>query len=179
MWNRSTFSVCLVVFCAATTISEHSRGSDVLKSEWYVFAGTGSADSPVASKPTDPKTVALRNVYGIEVTADSIYFSTVDDHSIWKSDHQGTSLVRIAGTGELGYSGDGGPASQATFNAPHEIRVDERGNVYVADTRNHCIRRIDAETGSSKRLPAMAPPVFGATTNVDRKPDLISHTASC
>ena len=117
------------------------------KRNWTVFAGTGDASSPVAIKPADPKTVALRNVYGIETKGKSILLSTVDDHSIWQMDRAGKHVLRIAGTGQLGYEGDDGLASSATFNAPHEIRVDRRGNVYIADTRNHCIRMIHWDTG--------------------------------
>lgn len=119
---------------------------------WSIFAGTGNPESPLAINPSDPKSVALQNVYGIEVTADGIVFSTVDDHSIWKCDLNGTVIQRIAGTGQQGFSGDGGPALQATFNAPHEIRADASGNLYIADTRNHSIRRIDAATGVIETL---------------------------
>jgi len=99
-------------------------------------------------------------VYGIEVTDDAIYFSTVDDHSIWKCDHAGTAIHRVAGTGKLGYSGDGGAALEATFNAPHEIRVDRNGDIYVADTRNHCIRRINAADGTVETLAGDGRPGF-------------------
>ncbi|WP_442507171.1 hypothetical protein SH528x_006074 [Novipirellula sp. SH528] len=63
-----------------------------------------------------------------------------------KSEGDGASVIRVAGCGEKGYSGDGGSALQATFNWPHEVRVDARGDLFVADTRNHVIRRIDAKT---------------------------------
>lgn len=53
---------------------------------------------------------------------------------------------RIAG-GAYGYSGDNGPASAATFDNPAGIAVDGSGNLFVADTFNHCIRRIDGRTG--------------------------------
>jgi len=134
--------------------------STVRAGDWKVFAGTGKADSPVAETPSDPKTVALQNVYGIEVTEDALYFSTVDDHSIWKCARDGSSMVRIAGTGKQGYSGDGGPALKATFNAPHEIRVDPQGNVYIADTRNHCVRRINADDGTVETLAGDGQPGF-------------------
>ena len=52
-----------------------------------------------------------------------------------------------AGTGERGYSGDGGPALRATWGAPKAIRCDRQGNVLVVDTENHAIRRIDAGSG--------------------------------
>ena len=47
----------------------------------------------------------------------------------------------------LGYSGDGGPALDATWAGPKGIRCDAAGNVIVVDTENHAIRRIDATTG--------------------------------
>jgi hypothetical protein len=51
----------------------------------------------------------------------------------------------IAGTGEGGYGGDGGPATKALLNAPHDIAFDAEGNLLVADTFNHRIRRIDRQ----------------------------------
>ena len=52
----------------------------------------------------------------------------------------------IAGTGELGYTGDGGPAIQSTWAGPKGIRCDANGNIIVTDTENHAIRKIDAVT---------------------------------
>lgn len=56
-------------------------------------------------------------------------------------------MSTFAGNGERGYSGDGGPALEATWGAPKAIRCDRQGNVIVVDTENHAIRRIDAATG--------------------------------
>ena len=56
-------------------------------------------------------------------------------------------IMRIAGTGGPGYSGDGGPASTSTLNAPSGIALDGAGNLYIADTGNNVIRRISAVTG--------------------------------
>jgi streptogramin lyase len=56
-------------------------------------------------------------------------------------------IDRYAGTGKKGYTGDGGPAKEATFDGPKEIEIDKDGNVYVVDTENEAIRRIDAKTG--------------------------------
>ncbi len=57
-------------------------------------------------------------------------------------------ITTIAGTGEQGYTGDGGPAVWATTNGPKAIRCDGGGNIYVVDTENHAIRRIDREGGN-------------------------------
>ena len=56
-------------------------------------------------------------------------------------------MTTLAGTGERGYGGDGGPAITATWGAPKALRCDLQGNVLVVDTENHAIRRIDAVTG--------------------------------
>jgi DNA-binding beta-propeller fold protein YncE len=56
-------------------------------------------------------------------------------------------MSTIAGTGEPGYSGDGGPATRALLNNPFDLAFDPKGNLCFSDTYNHCIRRIDARTG--------------------------------
>ncbi|HLX63720.1 MAG TPA: hypothetical protein VKX17_20785 [Planctomycetota bacterium] len=55
-------------------------------------------------------------------------------------------MINVAGTGTAGYSGDGGPATSAQFNQPHAAIEDSAGNIYVADTQNHVVRRIDFQT---------------------------------
>jgi DNA-binding beta-propeller fold protein YncE len=57
-------------------------------------------------------------------------------------------MTTIAGTGEPGYAGDGGPAAQALLNNPFDLAFDPSGNLCFSDTYNHCIRRIDARTGT-------------------------------
>ena len=53
----------------------------------------------------------------------------------------------MAGTGERGYDGDGGPALAATWGSPKALRCDAQDNVVVVDTENHAIRVIDMGTG--------------------------------
>jgi DNA-binding CsgD family transcriptional regulator/sugar lactone lactonase YvrE len=52
-------------------------------------------------------------------------------------------ITTFAGTGTVGSGGDGGPASQAQLNMPQGLAVDSAGNVYIADTLNNRIRRVD------------------------------------
>lgn len=56
-------------------------------------------------------------------------------------------LKVIAGDGSKSYQGDGGPAARATFNGMHNVAVTPGDDIYIADSWNHCIRRIDARTG--------------------------------
>ena len=53
----------------------------------------------------------------------------------------------MAGHGEAGHAGDGGPAVTASLNEPKSIAVDGAGHLYIADSENHVIRRVDLKTG--------------------------------
>jgi streptogramin lyase len=66
-------------------------------------------------------------------------------------------LHHVAGDGRAGYSGDGGPARDARFNGPKGIALDAAGNIVIADTENHAIRRIDAQTGVITTLAGSGP----------------------
>ncbi|MBK9307562.1 MAG: hypothetical protein IPM58_10855 [Nitrospira sp.] len=57
------------------------------------------------------------------------------------------TIDTLAGNGVSGYSGDGGPAVLASLNEPKGVSLDRHGHVYVADSENHVIRKIDRTTG--------------------------------
>lgn len=115
--------------------------------EWTIttFAGTGVAGF---SGDGGPATAALiTDPYGIVRGPDgAMWFCEHNGHRIRRVAPDGT-ISTVAGTGERGYSGDGGPAIEATFNLPHEIRFDRAGNFFISDMANHVIRRIDGVTG--------------------------------
>jgi len=73
-----------------------------------------------------------------------LYISDIGTHRILKLDRVGRLIV-VAGTGEGGFSGDGGPATKARLNAPHDLAFDTEGNLLIADAFNHRIRRIDRQ----------------------------------
>ena len=56
-------------------------------------------------------------------------------------------ISSVSGTGTPGYSGDGGPATLAALNKPAAVALDGAGNLFVADTGNAAVRRVDAKTG--------------------------------
>ena len=82
--------------------------------------------------------------YGVAADRNgNLYIVENSRHRIRKVDAEGT-ITTIAGTGEGGYSGDGGPAVQAQLRWPIGVAVDNDGNVYIADQGNDRIRRVDA-----------------------------------
>jgi sugar lactone lactonase YvrE len=74
------------------------------------------------------------------------YVCEREGNTIRKIDRDGT-ITTFAGSGAKGYSGDEGPALKANFNGPKGVTCDAAGNLFVVDTENHAIRRIDAKTG--------------------------------
>ena len=73
----------------------------------------------------------------------NLYFTEPDigNNLVFKVDRQGTLTV-VAGNGTIGFSGDGGPATSAALDSPVGIAVDPDGNVFIADTFNHRIRKV-------------------------------------
>ncbi|HEY3238593.1 MAG TPA: hypothetical protein VGL92_03430, partial [Acidimicrobiia bacterium] len=75
-----------------------------------------------------------------------VYFTDTDNNMIRRID-AGGHVTNIAGNGIAGYGGDGGPATQASIWRPHGVAVDNQGHVFIADSPNHRIRRVDLATG--------------------------------
>lgn len=56
-------------------------------------------------------------------------------------------ILTVAGTGEPDYAGDGGVATAACLNEPKGVALDRAGHLYIVDSENHLIRKVEAETG--------------------------------
>lgn len=90
----------------------------------------------------------VNNPYGLVIGPDgALYFCDLDNQRIRRMDLTTKHITTIAGTGERGYHGDGGPAVAAALNMPHELRFDAKGNLYIAERDNHVIRKVDMKTG--------------------------------
>ena len=76
----------------------------------------------------------------------NLYVAETSNHMIRKVDTSGV-ITTIAGTGAQGFSGDNGLAAAATLDSPQGLALDSGGNLYIADTHNHRIRRLTVATG--------------------------------
>ena len=100
----------------------------------YGFSGDGRAATEAQ----------LQFPHGVAVdSAGNLYIADSGNQRIRRVDSTGT-ITTIAGTGEGDFGGDGGPAIQAQLKNPHGVAVDSAGNLYIADTNNHRIRKIDS-----------------------------------
>jgi DNA-binding beta-propeller fold protein YncE len=109
------------------------------------FAGTGERQptpdgAPLNGTPLNgPRTIAFDR-------DGSLYLALREGNAIYRVNAKTATVHHIAGTGEQGYSGDGGPARSAKLGGPKGLAYSN-GQLYVADTENHVIRRIDVKTG--------------------------------
>jgi DNA-binding beta-propeller fold protein YncE len=74
-------------------------------------------------------------------SAGNLYLADLNNHIIREVNIAGIAIT-VAGTGEQGFSGHGGAATGALLDSPAGVAVDSAGNIYIADTRNHRIRKV-------------------------------------
>jgi RHS repeat-associated protein len=87
----------------------------------------------------------LSNPFGVAVGQDgSIYIADTGNHRIRRVGTDGI-ITTVAGNGIQGYSGDGGPATQASLSNPNGVAVGQDGSIYIADSFNHRIRRVGTD----------------------------------
>ena len=90
----------------------------------------------------------VANPYGVVVGPDrAVYFCDLDNQRIRRLDRETGRTTTIAGNGERGYQGDGGPAIDASLNMPHEILFDAGGDLFIVERDSHVVRKVDMTTG--------------------------------
>ena len=121
------------------------RRVDAATQRITTVAGGGNTSDIGDNGPATSAQLSLAEGVATDSTG-NLYVADTGHHRIRKIDASTGIITTIAGSGTIGFGGDGGPAVAAAMTYPSRVAVDSRGDVFVADTRNHRIRRIDALT---------------------------------
>src|SRR5690348_2820313 len=101
----------------------------------------------LSASPAHPQTQATATPLNLPsaIAYDSqgnLYIAEAGNHVVRKVDPAG-NITTVAGTGTQGFSGDGGPAMLAQLDSPQGLALDGINYLYIADTHNHRIRKLD------------------------------------
>jgi sugar lactone lactonase YvrE len=142
------------------------RRREFLQSGTAFFVGAAFGQKPTSSPRARVSTVVGTGARGTAADGDAadhaqinqpfhvvrgpdgaMYFSDFGTNRVFRWDLHTSKITLVAGTGMKGYAGDGGPARSAQLAAPHEVRFDSKGNLYIDERDNHIVRRVDMKTG--------------------------------
>jgi DNA-binding beta-propeller fold protein YncE len=116
--------------------------------EWIISTVAGSGAEGCAGDGGLATAAQLNNPFDVAFDPDgNMIFSDTFNHRICRVDAGSGVITTIAGTGERGFSGDGGAATRAQLNEPYGVVVDDSGAIYFADRLNGRVRKVDASGG--------------------------------
>ncbi len=124
------------------------RRVDAITKAITTYAGTGAtcnpSETPGCGDGGPATSATFMGIVGTATdSAGNLYISDARLNRIRRVDVATGIITNYAGTGVRGYSGDGGPATSATLSYPYGLAFDSQDNLYVADTLNNVIRKID------------------------------------
>lgn len=135
------------------------RAIDLATGMIRTIVGTGEKKLPV-----DGEMAAGSPILGpraLHVVGRTMWIALREGNSIWRLDLDTGRIHHVAGSGKQGYAGDGGPLKEATFNGPKGIAATADGVLYVVDTENQVIRRIDTAAGAISTIAGRGPKARG------------------
>jgi sugar lactone lactonase YvrE len=129
-------------------------------SEWTVDVVAGTGEQGYSGDGSEALRARLNNPFDLAFLPDgSLVFSDTFNHCLRRIDAASGVISTLSGTGEKGYSGDGGLATRAQLNEPYGVVVDRSGRLFVADRLNRRVRVIDT-TGIIRTLAGDGSGVF-------------------
>jgi DNA-binding beta-propeller fold protein YncE len=137
---RSAMRFYLSVICALCLLLPKTYAADV-----RTIGGNGrqtySGDGGTALD------AGIGEPFGLAAGSDdAVYVCSISNHCVRRIDEKTGLISTFAGSGKLGYDGDGKPANRALCNEPYEVRFDSAGNLFFVEMQNHIVRRVDAGT---------------------------------
>lgn len=125
------------------------------------YAGTGEKVLPKDGQPAAGK--PMLGPRALFIDGDTMWVALREGHSVWRIDMPSGVVKHVSGTGKKGFGGDGGPAKDALYDGPKGIAVGPDKCVYVVDTENHAIRKIDPAKGTIVTIAGQGPKKAGGT----------------
>lgn len=133
------------IFLLATLLTTVSLPASA--AEWTIGTVAGNGQQGFSGDGGPATQAKLDNPFGVTRGPDgSLWFCEYTGQRVRKVTQDG-KIHTVAGNGQKGHTGDGGPAIEATFNLPHEIRFDKQGDLYIVDMANHAIRKVEMKSG--------------------------------
>jgi streptogramin lyase len=169
---------CTTFLCAALAALVGLQQAAAATGHVLTIAGTGQDDYQGDRGPAQK--AAVGGPFGVAVGPDGdLYICEITSHVIRHVNLPSGLIETVAGAGQKGYAGDGGPARDARLNEPYEVRFDADGNMYFVEMQNHLVRRVDAQTGVISTIAGTGEPGFGGDGGAAIKARLQSPHSIC
>jgi sugar lactone lactonase YvrE len=116
------------------------------KDDWMITTAVGTGEQGYAGDGGPAAQARLNNPFDLAFDpGGNLVFSDTFNHCIRRVDRASGTIATIAGSGQRGFSGDGGPATGAQLNEPYGIVIDRSGTIFFADRLNRRVRRVDSK----------------------------------
>ena len=135
-------TIAIVICLAICSLNQSLATNHVIRTV------AGSGEDAYSGDDGPAIAAAVSQPFGIAIGPDgALYVCEVGSHVIRRVDMANGKITTVAGCGRKGFSGNGGPATDAELNEPYEVRFDRHGNMFFVEMQNHAVRKVDAKTG--------------------------------
>src|SRR6266511_2356336 len=124
-----------------------------MQSSALIFTLVGTGEAGYSGDGDNARHAGLNQPFDLALDRQgNLYFADTGNHCVRRVEGRSGLMTTVAGTGEIGYAGDGGPATKAQLNSPYGIALDAANNLYIVDRLNACIRMVEAATGRIRTI---------------------------